>query len=207
MTKLDLRVKYKDLYSPPRGRVVEVRPPEFMRLAVDGMGDPNTSRFYQEALEALYAMSYTLKFSLKKARELDWVVMPLEGLWWSDNPGEDFLLGNKAAWRWTAFIVQPTFVTRHDYEEALAEVKRKKAPPALRLMRLDDFDEGKCVQTLHVGPYAAERPTIEMMHGYMKDNHLDFNGKHHEVYLGDPRRTAPEMLKTVIRQPVRSVAG
>jgi hypothetical protein len=204
MAKLDLRAEYPGLYAMPRGQVLEVNPPEFKRLAVDGMGDPNTSRFYQEALEALYAVAYTLKFNFKKTREFDWAVMPLEGLWWSDNPEVDFLLGNKNVWRWTAYIVQPGRVTEADYQEALAEVKAKKDPPALPLMRFDKFDEGRSLQILHVGPYAAEKPAIERLHRQIQESNLVFNGRHHEIYLGDPRRSAPENLKTIIRQPVKA---
>ena len=204
MGKLDLRLEYPDLYAPLRGRVVEVTAPEFDCLAVDGMGDPNTSRFYKEALEAIFAVAYTLKFNFKKTREVDWSVMPLEGLWWSDNVAVDFLTGNKAAWRWTAFIVQPGIVGKGDFDEALAEVKSKKDPPALPLLRFEKFNEGPCVQVLHLGTYAAEKPNIELLHGYMKEHNLHFNGKHHEIYLNDPRRTAPERLKTIIRQPVRA---
>jgi hypothetical protein len=204
MSKLDMRIEHPGLYTSPRGKVVEVQPPVYDCLAVDGMGDPNTSRFYQEAIEALYAVSYTLKFNFKKTREQDWTVMPLEGLWWSDNPAVDFLSGNKAAWRWTAFIIQPGIVSRSDFDAAVNEVKQKKDPPALPLVRFEKINEGRCVQILHIGPYAAEKPTIELLHGYMKEHGLAFNGKHHEIYLGDPRRTAPENLKTIIRQPVKA---
>jgi hypothetical protein len=192
----------RDLYRPPAREPVLVDVPEMAFLMIDGSGDPNTSPEYRRAVEALYAVSYTAKFSLKRGPEsIDFKVMPLEGLWWSEDMAV-FLEGRKDAWRWTMMITQPDVVTPAHIEEAIAEAGRKKNLPALGKVRLERFDEGLCAQIMHVGPYTAERPTIERLHAFIAEQDRAPRGKHHEIYLGDPRRAAPERLRTIVRQPV-----
>src|SRR5271157_4888502 len=161
MGKIDLKKQWKDLYQPSGKEVTAVVVPELTYLMVDGRGDPNTSQSFSEAVEALYSLSYTLKFTLKKSpRAVDYGVMPLEGLWWADDPGV-FHQADKSAWYWTAMILQPEFLTAADYEAAFAEVKRKKNPAALERVRVEKLDEGWSAQILYTGPFSAEGPTIE----------------------------------------------
>ena len=202
--KLDLLKDLGEVYRPPARRPALVEVPEMAFLMVDGSDDPNTSEEYADAVEALYAVSYTVKFSVKKGPDgIDFKVMPLEGLWWSDDM-TDFLEGRREAWKWTMMIAQPEVATPARVEDAIAEAGRKKDLPALGRFRFDRFHEGLCAQTMHVGPYSAERPTIEALHGFIADEGYERRGKHHEIYLGDPRRTAPERLRTIIRQPVEA---
>jgi hypothetical protein len=210
-TKIDLKRDRKNLYAPPKAPVlVEVPPLTF--LMVDGQGDPNVSVAYREAIEALYAVSYTLKFALKRGPGgLDYVVMPLEGLWWADDKTE-FSGDRKADWRWTAMIAQPDAVTPELAAQAVAECARKQDLPALARLRLETLAEGLSAQVLYVGPYQDEGPAIAHLHAFIRERGYSFDGrrqKHHEIYLSDPRRTAPPKLKTVIRQPVvpPAVAG
>jgi len=203
MPKFDVKKELKHLYQPSAKEVSLVDVPEMNFLMIDGHGDPNTSREYQEAMEALYAVAYQLKFTVKgRDPELDFVVPPLEGLWWSEDMS-DFLTGKKAAWLWTAMIYQPPQVTGELFEEAVLQVKEKKDPAALPLLRLEPYHEGLSVQILYFGPWADEGPTIQRLHAFAMDNGYQLRGKHHEIYLSDPRRTAPERLRTVIRQPVQ----
>jgi hypothetical protein len=170
---------------------------------VDGEGDPNTSPAFTHAVEALYSLSYTLKFSLKKSPQpVDYGVMPLEGLWWADDPGA-FHRKDKSTWKWTAMIVQPDFIDSKEVDAALHEVRRKKNPAALERVRLETLTEGTAAQILYVGPFADEGPTIQRLHDFIHAAGKELCGKHHEIYLSDPRRTAPEKLKTVIRQPMK----
>jgi len=200
-TKLDLRRELKALYAPPSTPVM-VEVPELTFVMVDGQGDPNTAEAYRDAVAALYAVSYALKFALKRAPDgLDYAVMPLEGLWWADDMAE-FDVERKADWRWTMMIAQPEAVTPDRFAHARAEVARKKNLPALERLRLERFAEGRAAQVLRRGPYSAEGPTIAALHAFIRERGDALDGKHHEIYLGDPRRTAPERLKTVIRQPV-----
>lgn len=202
MSKIDLRKELRHLYSPsPKGfTLVDVPPLSF--LMVDGRGNPNTAPEFADAVQALYGLSYSLKFGSKKRLDIDYTVMALEGLWWSDRM-EDFLSGNKDRWQWTAMMLQPEHITAGMVDEARAELARKRDSAALQRVRLERFHEGLSVQILYLGAYADEGPTIARMHAFIADNGYVPNGKHHEIYLGDPRRAAPEKLKTVIRQPVR----
>jgi hypothetical protein len=202
MKKLDLKKQWKQLYGAKAGVIVAVNVPPLTYLMVDGEGDPNTSQAFQEAVEALYSLSYTLKFSLKKSPQaIDYGVMPLEGLWWADDP-RDFHLANKSAWKWTAMIVQPEFITRAEVDEAMEEVRKKKNPAALDRVRFETLTEGPAAQVLYVGPFSAEGPTIQRMHEFIHAAGKELRGRHHEIYLSDPRRTAPEKLKTILRQPM-----
>ncbi|NIA25177.1 MAG: hypothetical protein GWP04_06365 [Gammaproteobacteria bacterium] len=205
MPKLDLKKEYRQFYNPSgkEGSIVDV--PEMQFLMIDGSGDPNTSTAYREALEALYAMSYTLKFLSKRTEGIDYVVMALEGLWWTDDMAE-FSMDNKTAWKWTSMMMQPDHITVAHFETAIEEVRHKKDPPALDRMRFESFREGLSVQIMHIGPYAEEGPTIARLHQFAADHRYRLRGKHHEIYLSDPRRTAPDRLRTVIRQPVEVVS-
>lgn len=199
--KYDVKKAKRELYSPGRSfTLVEV--PRQAFLAVDGHGNPNTSPEYAAALEALYSVAYTLKFSVRRTTGQDAVVGPLEGLWRADNP-EDFVQGNKDSWDWTMLISQPEWVTPELAAAAAAEVTAKKGLDTGNVRWLE-LEEGLSVQILHVGSYDDEAPVLARLHhGFMPANGLEFNGDHHEVYLSDPRRTAPEKLKTILRQPVR----
>ena len=199
--KRDLKKELKALYSPPAAEVREVEVPRLRYLMVDGQGDPNTSPEYQEAVEALYALSYGLKFALKKQQGLDYTVMPLEGLWWTEKGTFD--VRRKGELKWTALIAQPEQVTEALFEQVRGEVRKKKPLPALDRVRLEEYAEGRCVQVLHVGPYSEEPATIDKLHRHAAEKGYTLVGRHHEIYLSDPRKTAPEKLKTVIRQPIK----
>lgn len=202
MEKMDLKKMLKHLYQPSAKEIVRVDVPEMNFLMVDGEGDPNTAQAFVDAIEALYPVAYTLKFMVKKGSlAIDYSVMPLEGLWWADDMSA-FSTGNKDAWKWTLMVMQPEFITREMVKEAMETVAKKKKPVSLPLIRFEAFKEGKAAQTLYIGPFAEEGPTIEKVHLFIEDNGCRRAGKHHEIYLSDPRRTAPEKLKTVIRQPM-----
>jgi len=203
MQKLDLKKQWKHLYQPKAGELVEVNVPPLTYLMVDGEGDPNTSEAFQQAVEALYSLSYTLKFSLKKSpMPVDYGVMPLEGLWWADDP-RVFHQADKSSWKWTAMILQPEFISQAQVDRAFDDVRKKKSPAALDRVRFETLEEGPSVQILYTGPFSEEGPTIERMHSRIHALGRELHGKHHEIYLSDPRRTAPEKLKTILRQPMR----
>lgn len=207
MPKLDLMRELKPLYSPPTKEFVVVDVPPLSYLMLDGHGDPNSAAEYVEAIQALYSLAYTLKFQIKRASggETDFSVMPLQGLWWTENMA-DFSADRKDDWSWTAMILQPSFVTPEEVERARDEAGRKKTLPAFEKARLAEYHEGLSAQIMHVGPYAAEAPTIARLHSeFLPGNGYAAAGKHHEIYLSDPNRTAPERLKTVIRQPIRKL--
>lgn len=203
MAKLDLKKQYRELYNPSSKECSIVDVPEMQYLMIDGDGDPNTSIAYAEAIEALYAMSYTLKFLSKTTKDVDYIVMPLEGLWWTPDM-DDFSMEDKAAWKWTAMIMQPNHISADQVSAATDEVRRKKDPAALDRIRFEPFREGLAVQIMYFGPYAGEAPTIEGLHQFATDGGYELRGKHHEIYLSDPRRTAPEKLRSVIRQPIET---
>ncbi|UGQ44788.1 GyrI-like domain-containing protein [Massilia endophytica] len=200
MPKIDLKKELKQLYHASAKGVVEVQVPRLRFLMVDGEGDPNTSPWYAEAVEALFSVSYTAKFMVKKAAQTDYAVMPLEGLWWSDDMSS-FTSNDRSKWKWTMMIMQPHFVEQAVIEAALAEVKRKKGLPALDELRLEDFMEGRCAQILHVGPFSEEGPTIQRVHDFIGERSA-LAGRHHEIYLSDVRRADPARWKTIIRQPM-----
>jgi hypothetical protein len=198
--KTDLKKELKPLYtaSVKEASLVEVPPLKY--LMINGYGDPNTNPDFPAGIEALYTASYTLKFMLKKEQRLDWVVPPLAGLWWMLLA--DFDPERRDDWRWTLMIPQPEQVTKELLEQALAAAKKKKSLPLLEKLRLETYAEGQAAQILHVGPYSNEAPTIARLHTFIREKGYHFCGKHHEIYLSDPRRTAPEKLKTILRQPV-----
>ncbi len=201
MLTIDLKKQLKPYLSPgAQPQIVDV--PEMPFLMIDGAGDPNTAPAYAEAVSALYTLAYTLKFALKKGpAQIDFPVMASEGLWWMENMAE-FSLARKADWLWTMMIVLPEQVTPEMVEAARAEGLKKKGIEALKRVRLERYPEGLSAQVMHTGPYAAEAPTIRMLHEFIAAQGHSLRGKHHEIYMGDPRRTAPEKLKTIIRQPV-----
>ncbi|HSP75773.1 MAG TPA: GyrI-like domain-containing protein [Cryobacterium sp.] len=174
-------------------------------IALDGAGDPNTAPAYAEAVGALYAVAYGVKFAAKRALGRELVIAPLEGLWYSDDASV-FTAGAKAEWKWTLLMSQPDWVTDAFIAEVIAAALAKKKLPALARVRVETLEEGLSAQLLHVGPYDDEAPALARLHGeFLASNGLRENGRHHEVYLGDPRRAAPEKLKTVLRQPVATV--
>jgi hypothetical protein len=201
--KIDLWTEHKKLYSPKAGKPELVRMPPFTYLMVDGKGDPNTSADFRNAIGALYSLAYTLKFTLKKERGLDFRVLPLSARFHAEDP-RVFLEGRKQEWQWTLMTALPSAVTAADLKAALAAAQTRKNPsPALPLVRREALREGLCAQVLHVGPYAAEKPTIEALHAFIAGQGLTFAGSHHEIYISDPNRTAPAKLKTIVRQPVK----
>ncbi len=202
MAKIDLKKEMKPLYQASAKAVVQVEVPALQYLMVDGQGDPNTSPLYGQAVEALFSVSYAAKFLLKKGPQaLDYAVMPLEGLWWADDLSA-FTANDRSQWMWTMMILQPSFVSDATLAAAVASVQmKKKQLPAVDALRLETFTEGTCAQTLHVGPFTEEGPTIERVHAFI-DAQSARRGKHHEIYLSDIRRADPKRWKTIIRQPM-----
>lgn len=206
MKKIDYKKEYKNLYQPGRCPVL-IQVPVMNFIMVDGTGEPQGAS-YQAAMQILYALSFTIKMSkLKKAPEgyFEYVVPPLEGLWWSPE-GKLDLSQPKSKWCWTSMIRQPEFVTEQVYQEALEQCRLKKTDLDFSAARFESFEEGWCVQLLHTGPYDQELESIRKIGEFIGQNGLiDRSGnlyKHHEIYLSDPRRTAPERLKTILRIPV-----
>jgi hypothetical protein len=203
MIKIDFKKELKHLYNPSKKEFSIVDVPVMKFLMIDGQGNPNTAPAYQQAVEALYGTAFPLKFVIKK-QGFDYTVPPLEGLWWVDDMSE-FSVEVKDQWKWTMMIMQPEQVTPELVEQIRGEVIKKKDLPSLSKLRFETYKESLCVQIMYIGPYADEGPTIARMHAFIEAEGYIRNGKHHEIYLGDPRRTAPEKLKTVIRQPVLKV--
>ena len=204
MEKLDLKNTLKYLYVPSAKTfsIVEVLPMNF--IMIDGQGNPNTAEEYSAAVQALYTGAYTLKFKVKKEMGVDYPVMAMEGLWWADDMLE-FSAERKDDWKWTMMIMQPEIITSTLFAQAVSEALARKGQPALKKLRLERFNEGMAAQILYFGPYSGEGPTIARMHQFIRENGFSISGKHHEIYLGDPRRASPEKLRTVIRQPMRKV--
>lgn len=202
MTKIDYIKQLKPLYSPSAKKVEVVEVPEMNFLMIDGEGNPNTAQAFKDAVESLFSLSYTLKFMVKKGESaIDYGVLPLQARWWSDDPSA-FTTGNKDAWKWTTMIMQPELITPALVEEATREVQRKKKLPSLSLVRFEAFTEGKAAQIMHIGPFSEEGPTIEKVHSFIEDSGSRRIGKHHEIYLSDIRRAAPQNWKTIVRQPM-----
>lgn len=202
MEKLDLKKQLKHLYRPSPGEVVRVDVPPMHYLMVDGAGDPNTSQMFTDAVAALYSLSYTLKFMVKKGPSaIDYGVMPLEGLWWADDM-TTFTVEDKAHWRWTLMIMQPDFITRERVDAAVLDVTKKKNLSALARVRFETLTEGACAQIMHIGPFSDEGPTVEKVHQFISRCGRNRAGKHHEIYLSDMRKADPKKWKTIIRQPM-----
>ena len=201
MDNIDFKTELKHLYQPGPRDFVFVDVPAMSFVMVDGEGDPNTAESYRVAVEWLYSTSYAMKFASKDLGQ-DYFVPPLEGLWWADNPG-DFLARNKANWHWTMMIMVPDFITRTMFDAAV-EKSAEKLTDAPASLRLETLDEGRALQIMHLGSYDDEGPALEHLHEVeMPGRGLTFNGHHHEIYLNDPRKTAPAKLKTILRQPVK----
>ncbi|PIU90069.1 MAG: hypothetical protein COS63_04090 [Anaerolineae bacterium CG06_land_8_20_14_3_00_57_67] len=207
MLELDLRKELKYLYQPSAKKVGIVEVPRFQFAMIDGQIEagegPSTSASFQEALQALYGISYTLKFTskLRKENPVDYPVMALEGLWWIED-GE-FDINKKDNWLYTLMMLQPDFITPEMFEQAREQVRKKRGDnPSLAKMRLETFEEGLSMQIMHIGPYADEPATIARMTAFAAENGYRPRGKHHEIYLGDPRRADPAKLKTVLRRPI-----
>lgn len=206
MTNIDLKKDLKQFYQARAQAVALVNVPPLRYLMVDGQGNPNTAPAYAQAIEALFAVSYTAKFTVKKGPlAIDYAVMPLEGLWWADDMSvfaSDAREAHMNDWQWTMMVLQPDFVTDAMIDAAVQEVKKKKALPALDLLRMETYCEGLSAQVLHVGPFTEEGPTIAKLHAQIAQ-HGSLRGKHHEIYLSDIRRAAPDKWKTILRQPLQ----
>lgn len=201
MERIDLKKDLKHLYRPSAKEIVQVDVPPLNYLMVDGAGDPNTSKEFFDAVEALFMVAYAIKFMIKQgASAIDYGVMPLEGLWWTGDMAK-FSITDKSAWQWTAMIMQPSWVAPELVAQAIADVRRRRNPPAISRLRLESLAEGLCAQILYVGPFAEEGPVIERLHQFI-DSRGRRTGKHHEVYLSDMRRTDPSKWKTILRQPM-----
>ncbi len=205
MPKIDLRKQLKHLYQPSAKEVSIVDVPPMNFVMIDGVGAPE-SPACQDAMQALYGISFTLKFGVKLGKygrkKYDYPVMALEGLWWvnADRFSWDV---PRDQWRWTLMIMQPDIITSDLVEAARADAIKKKPSDALSQVRFESFHEGLCAQIMHLGPYSAERPTVDRLHQFIVDSGHQLIGRHHEIYLGDPRRAKPEKLKTVLRQPMK----
>ena len=204
--KIDFKKTMKEFYQPKPKEVVLIDVPEMQFLMIDGMGSPGDSKEYQDALAVLYPIAFKTKF-LNKAKGKDYVVPPLEGLWWADNMN-DFTEGNRDRWKWTMMIMQPGWVTLDMINEAILITKKKKPELSelLPKLRLEKYKEGKAAQIMHIGPYSEEGPTVQKVHDFIQKKGGKFDGKnqkHHEIYLSDPRKANPVTMKTVIRQPFK----
>lgn len=200
--KVDFKKELKELYNPKAGAFTLVKVPKLQYLMLDGQGDPNKVIEYKEAVEALFSVSYTLKFHSKNELGRDYVVPPMEGLWWSEN-FDDFRSRRKNKWSWTMMIMVPDWLGKKEFEEAVSTVRSKKPNIKVERLRLESLNEGLSVQTMHIGSYDDETPTLLKLHDeWLPENGLKERLKHHEIYIGDPRKTPAAKLKTVLRQPV-----
>jgi len=204
--KVDFKKTLKELYQPSSKEVVETKVPELQFIMIDGIGSPGEAQEYLDALAVLYPVAFKIKF-LSKAKSKDYVVPPLEGLWWADDM-KDFIEGNRDKWKWTMMIMQPDWITNEMFKKAIEETQQKK-PELSKLLpklRLEKYKEGKVGQIMHVGPYSEEGPTVQKVHDFIQTKGGTFDGhnqKHHEIYLSDPRKANPATMKTVIRQPFK----
>ncbi|WAC58606.1 GyrI-like domain-containing protein [Brevundimonas sp. SL130] len=204
MTKVDLKNQLRELFNPPKHDFADIAVPTMDFVKIDGAGDPNTAPAYRTAVEWLYGVSYAMKFAAKNGLARDYVVPPLEALWWSDDPGA-FACREKDRWQWTVMIMAPDFATGAMFEDAVAKTlnKRNDRPSSLRF---EPYAEGRSLQILHIGSYDDEGPVLKRLHeDVMPGLGVTFAGPHHEIYLSDPRKTEPAKLKTILRQPVRAI--
>lgn len=203
MTNLDMKKTLKHLYAPSAKEISVVDVPPLPYLMLDGEGDPNTAPRYTQAVQALYQLAYGVR-AISKADGAPFTVMPLEGLWsFKGEPNTTFSLTaeDKARFQWTMMIVMPQSITEAMIAQARENALKKEASPVLEEVRFETYHEGDAVQIMHIGPYAEEGPTVERLHQHIENNGWQLSGKHHEIYLSDPRKSAPEKMKTVIRQP------
>lgn len=203
MKKIDFKKELRHLYQPSAKEVEQINVPAMNYLMADGEGDPNTAQAFADVVEVLFSLAYTLKFMVKKgALAIDYGVMPLEGLWWADDMSA-FSAADKSRWKWTLMIMQPDFISKKMVDAAIAEVKAKKNPAALSRVRFETLAEGNAAQIMHIGPFSEESPNIERIHRFIESSGYKRVGKHHEIYMSDIRKTAPQKWKTVIRQPMQ----
>lgn len=201
MNKIDFK-KTLDSYKAKHNQIRIVSVPKMQFLMIDGHGDPNTSKEFSDAMETLFPVAYALKFMSKIELGKDYVVPPPEGLWWS-NDMEDFITGNKSNWDWTMMVMVPDWITGEMYKTAVDKVIKKSNPTSIGKIRFEELEEGLSVQTLHIGSYQTEGEIINKMHNdFVPANGLRLIKKHHEIYLSDFRKVAPDKLKTIIRHPV-----
>lgn len=200
--KIDFKRKI-ETYRASRGRFRTVDVPELRYLMIDGHGDPNTSAAFTDAIEALYPLTYRLKYASKRKLGRDYVVMPLEGLWWAGDMAAFTTAREKSRWDWTLMIMVPDWIDQDMFAAAVAQMADKDRPRRIDEVRLESLTEGRCVQTLHIGSFDDEAETLARMHHeFIPDHGLRMLGKHHEIYLSDFRRTPPEKRRTILRQPV-----
>ncbi len=201
--KIDLKKTWKHLYNPSSKTPAVVAVPPANYLMIDGKGSPNSAPRFKAAIESLYPLAYNLKFTVRNQFEIDYGVMPLEGLYWGTPKGQtQFTEADKEKWSWTLMILQPEWVTAALFESQRIEVAEKKNPPLIDEIRFEAFNEGTVTQILHIGPFDTEAPNVERMHAVAFQQGYQLCGKHHEIYLNDFNRTAPERLKTVLRHPI-----
>ena len=206
MTKIDYKKEWKHLYNPPKTNFTVIDVPNLQFLMVDGHGDPNTAQEYQDAIEVLYGVAYKMKFTSKETLERDYVVPPLEGLWWAEDMAAFSTARDKSLWDWTMMIMTPEWITAEMFVDAIEQVREAKNPVALDKVRLEHYHEGLSVQIMHIGSFDDEGPVLAEMHSeFIPGSGYVENGKHHEIYLSDFRKVSPEKLKTVLRQPVSKV--
>lgn len=209
MEKLDLKKQYKELYKPTARKVTVIDVPKFNFIMVDSeipAGVPvNESPAFLNVIGALYGVSFTLKFmsKLREVNPIDFTVMALEGLWWTDDGEASFTVDRHVTMYFRAMMMQPDHITTAMFEEAREELRKKKDPPMLDEVRFEPFREGLSMQIMHIGPYSEEAVTVEKMEAFAWENGYVTHGKHHEIYIGDPRRAKPENLKTVLRHPIK----
>jgi len=202
--KTSLIDHWKHIYQPSAKNPVLVEVPTANYLMIDGSGSPNSNERYQAAIQTLYPLSYSLKFAVRKQKNIDYGVMPLEGLYWGTPKGQThFTEADKELWSWTLMILQPEWVTPELFETQYKDVKRKKSPPLMDEVRFEAFAEGLVTTIMHIGPFDKEEPNVLRMHRLAFDMGYELTGKHHEIYLNDFTRTAPEKLKTVLRHPIK----
>ncbi|MDL2246420.1 GyrI-like domain-containing protein [Methanobrevibacter sp. OttesenSCG-928-K11] len=202
ISKIDFKKEFKEIYSPSKKEVSFVNVPKFKYLTIDGEGDPNTSQEYSDSIEALMSVSFKTKFIMKKEFNKDYVVMPLQGLWWQEDM-ENFSVDDKSSWKCTSLIMQPDFVNENHIKQATEETILKKDLPSIDKLEFREIEEGLVAQILHIGPFSEEGPTVQKLHDEIFDNDYKFNGLHHEIYLSDIRRANPDKLRTIIRQPIK----
>lgn len=203
MLKIDLK-KTLDRYKSKHHKLQIIDIPKMQYLMIDGHGDPNSSEDFNDAIKALYPVAYKLKFASKTELGKDYVVMPLEGLWWAEDMSSFTTNRDKSKWDFTMMIMQPDWITKEMFELAVQKVKEKDPPTKLSQVRFETLDEGKCVQTLHIGSFDDEAEILAEIHNkFIPENKLKLSGKHHEIYLSDFRKVTPDKLRTILRQPVQ----
>lgn len=202
MDKQDFK-KSLDSYQAKHNEFRIIKIPKMKYLMIDGHGDPNTSQDFKDAILALYPVAYKLKFASKLELGKDYVVMPLEGLWWAEDMSTFTTARDKSQWDFTLMIMQPDWITEARFQSAVAKVTEKDMPVSLNKMRFESLDEGLAVQALHIGSFDSEAALLEKLHhDFIPAHNLKLTGKHHEIYLSDFRKVAPEKLRTILRQPV-----